>query len=435
MISSQQRYRRDIRRLSLAGACIALALVGGLGGWAAMAEISGAVISTGRIVVKSDVKKVQHLSGGVVGKILVKEGDTVREGQPLVRLDDTVTRANLGVVTSMLDELLARQSRLQSERDDRVGITFVPELVERSGIPAVGKTLANEERLFELRRTAREGNKAGLSERILQLRQEISGLEAQVVSKRKEQDFINDELESTRQLWEKQLVQKSRLLALEREAVRVAGLTAELTSRIAETRGRIAEIDLQVLQIDRDFNSEVAQELREVDGKISELIERRVGAEDQLKRIEIVSPAAGSVYQLAVHTVGGVIGAGDVLMTILPGNEELEVEAMVQPTDVDQLHVGALTRLRLSAFNQRTTPELEARLDWISPDVSINERTGESRYEIRVSINSGELSHLDGMRIMPGMPVEVFIKTSDRNAASLLLKPLSDQLYRAFRED
>jgi HlyD family secretion protein len=424
-----------MRRLILAGLAVAIVLVGGLGSWAALAEISGAVIAAGRVAVVSEVKKVQHPTGGVVDQLLVREGEVVREGQPLIRLDDTVTRANLGVITAMLDELLARQSRLRSERDGREEIAFAPELVARKDEAAVGQIIASEERLFMLRRTARTGNKAGLSERIAQLRQEILGLEEQVVSKRKELEFVAAELDATRELWEKKLVQRSRLVAVEREAVRIAGLSSELTSQIAQTRGRIAEIELQILQIERDFNSEVARELREVDGKISELNERRIAAEDQLKRVEIVAPVAGSVYQLAVHTLGGVIGPGEVLMSIVPANEELNVKAAIRPTDIDQLHVGAPARIRLSAYSQRTTPELNARLAWISPDVSVDEKTGETYYEVRVTIEKGEAARLEGIRIIPGMPVEVFLKTSDRNVASLLLKPLTDQLYRSFRED
>lgn len=429
------RYRREIRRLALVGTAVTLLLVGGLGGWSSLAEVSGAVIATGRIDVVSEVKRVQHPTGGVVGTILVREGSEVDKGQTLIRLDDTVTRAELGAISSSLDQLLARQARLECERDGKPALQFPSALLDRSSDPAIAQILASEEKLFLLRAREREGTKASLAVRAAQVREEAQGLEEQIASKGKEQGLITAELEVTRGLWEKQLVQRTRLLNIEREDVRITGLLSELTSRLAQTRAQMEEIELQIGQVDRQLASEGAQELRDVEAKISELTERRIAAQDQLNRIDIVAPAKGMVHQLAVHTVGGVIAPGETLMNIVPTNDELEINAAVQPADIDQLHLAAPARIRFSAFNQRTTPELEAHLTWISPDVSTNEKTGQSYYEIRVRIPKDQMARLGELQIIPGMPAEVFVKTSDRTVISLLLKPVTDQIHRSFRQD
>jgi HlyD family secretion protein len=429
------KYHVSMRRYLLCGTVVTIALVFGVGGWAATSDISGAVIATGHLVVLSEIKKVQHPTGGVIGQILVKEGQMVHAGEPLLRLDATVTQSNLAMVIKRLDELAARQARLRSERDGLSTIEFPQGLLARAGNAEVQAIIESERRLFDLRRIARDGNVARFKERIDQYEQLIVGLTAQGEAKLKESALIAQELAAARQLWEKKLIQLARLNALEREAVNLEGTRAELVSRIAETKGRIAETELQILQLDRDLNSEVANELREIDARIGEFVERKIAAQDQMQRIELIAPASGAVHQLEVHTVGGVIAPGEVLMLIVPTDDELEVEAKIRPTDVDQLHPHAEAMLRFSAFNQRTTPELKGTLQSVSADVSIEERTGVSYYKARVTIDRKELSHLGTLKLIPGMPAEVFVKTSDRSAMSLLFKPLTDQFYRAFRED
>jgi HlyD family secretion protein len=277
-----------VRRHILGGTVGAAALVCGVGGWAATAEFSGAVITSGFLVVESDVKKVQHPTGGVVGELLVKEGDQVAAGDVLVRLDETVARANLAIITKALDESAARRARLEAERD---GATAV--------------VVAGERKLFETRHLAREGQKSQLSERIGQLEEQIQGLDEQIAAKTRELELINQELGGVRELWQKKLVPIQRVMVLERELVPIQGERGTLVSSVAQCKGKITETRLQLLQIDQDLRTEVSRELAEIRGKVSELVERKISAEDLLRRVDIRAPQDGTVHQLAVHTVGG----------------------------------------------------------------------------------------------------------------------------------
>ncbi len=426
---------KSIRSYLLTGTAVAVLLVFGIGGWAATAELSGAVIAPGTVVVTSDVKKVQHPTGGVVGEIMIKEGQHVKAGAPLLRLDDTVTRANLSVIEKSLNELLARQARLKAERDGLADITFPGDLEGRAGDPAIASLMDSERGLFDFRRVARNGNKSSIEERIAQFAEEVVGIEAQIDSKTAESALIEQELDAARDLWKKKLMPLARLTALERDATRIKGERGQLVSAKAQTAGRIAEARLSILQIDRDLNSEVAMELRDIDGKLGELREREVAARDQLMRIELYAPQEGTIHQLVVHTVGGVVSPGEVLMLVVPTNDSLEIEAMVSPADVDQLRVGSEALLRMSAFNQRTTPELFGKLSRIAADITIDERSGAHFYKVRVNISPSELARLGGLSLVPGMPVEVFVKTEDRKVISLITKPFTDQLHRAFRQN
>src|SRR5215467_14440955 len=315
--------RRSMRRHLVAAAVVVLVLVLGVGGWGATAVISGAVVASGSLVVDTNVKKVQHPTGGIVGELRVRDGDHVHAGDIVVRLDETVTRANLAIVTKSLDELMARKARLESERDGWDTIIFPAQLVAGASDPDRAAAMDSERKLFNLRKTARSGQKAQLQERVAQLGEEITGLAAQQNSKAKEIALVERELAGVRDLWNKNLVQLNRLTALEREAARLDGERGQLIAAAAQAKGKIAETTLQILQIDQDIASDVAKELREVDGKIGEFVERKVAAEDQLKRTDIRAPQDGTVFQLAVHTVGGVITAGDPIMLIVPSGQPL----------------------------------------------------------------------------------------------------------------
>jgi HlyD family secretion protein len=426
--------RKSVRRHVIAGLIIVLLLAGGVGGWAATSEIKGAVIAQGSIVVDSNVKKVQHPSGGVVGELRVRDGDRVHAGDIVVRLDDTVTRANLAIVTKGLDELLARKARLSAERDGAETITFPPELTSRANDPEVAAAMASETKLFGLRRTARDGQKDQLRQQIAQLGEEIKGLGAQQVSKTKEIDLVHRELDGVQELFAKNLVQLTRLTALQREAARLEGERGQLLSSIAQSRGKIAETELKIIQVDQDMSSDVGKELREVDAKIGEYVERKVTAEDQLKRIDIRAPQDGTVFQSTVHTVGGVITAGDAIMMIVPEADNLAVEAKVNPQDIDQLQIGQPALLRFTNFNQRTTPEIYGSVSRISADTSTDQRTGANYYTVRIGLSPEEIARLGDVKLVPGMPVEVFAQTANRTVLSFLAKPLLDQVKRAFRE-
>jgi len=426
--------RRSMRRHLVSAIVVTSILIVGVAGWGATAVISGAVIASGSLVVDSNVKKVQHLTGGIVGELRVRDGDRVRAGDIVVRLDETVTRANLAIITKGLDELMARKARLESERDGLDTIVFPAQLLAGAGDPDRAAAMDSERKLFNLRRTARNGQKAQLQERIAQLQEEIVGLTAQQTSKIREIALIERELAGVRELWKQNLVQLTRLTALEREAARLDGEHGQLIAAAAQARGKIAETSLQILQIDQDIASDVAKELREVDGKIGEFIERKVAAEDQLKRIDIRAPQDGTVFQLAVHTVGGVITAGDPIMLIVPEADNLSVEVRVNPQDIDRLQPNQKAILRFTAFNVRTTPEIEGTVTRISADTSTDQRTGQSYYTIRIAMAADQLERLGDVKLLPGMPVEAFVQTGDRTMFSYLMKPLHDQFVRAFRE-
>jgi HlyD family secretion protein len=432
--SKTQGARSSIRLHLIVGLTVVVLLAGGLGGWAATAEISGALIAPGSIVVESSVKKVQHPTGGVIGELRAHDGDLVKAGDVVVRLDDTVTKANLAIVTKNLDALWARAARLEAEQRGADKIVFPAMLLDRANDPDVKNLMASETKLFEVRTTGRTGQKAQLHERITQLNEEIGGLNAQEQAKDQEIALVEKELVGVRSLYDQHLVQLTRLTTLERDGARLAGERAQYIASKAQAKGKITETELQIIQVDKDMVSDVSKDLRDANDKIGEYIERKVTAEDQLRRVDIRAPQDGMVEQSTVHTVGGVITAGDAIMMIVPQADDLQVEAKVNPQDIDKLQIGEKTLLRLSAFNQRTTPELNGVITRVSPDVTTDQRTGQSYYTIRVSMPPAEVARLGEVKLIPGMPVEAFVQTGNRTMLSYLIKPMHDQLMRAFRE-
>jgi HlyD family secretion protein len=426
--------QKSVARHLLFGVSALVLIAGGFGVWGAMAELSGAVIASGTLVVDSNVKKVQHPTGGVIGELRVNEGDHVKAGEVVVRLDETQTRANLAVLLNAINELLAREARLDAERTGANEISFPDELLAQRSDAAVGKVLEGEQKHFELRRDARNGQKQQLHERSAQLSEQIGGLNTQITAKDAEIELVIKELSGIRQLFEKQLVPISKLTALEREAARLGGEKGQLVAAVAEAKGKIAEVQQQIIQIDQDMRSQGAQELAEVRAKLSELAERKIAAEDLLRRVDIRSPQTGTVHELAVHTIGGTVAPGEAIMLIVPDDDLLTVEAKVSPTDIAQLHLDQLAQLRFSAFNSRVTPVLNGHVTRVAPDITEDQHSGHSYYVVRVGINSGELEKLKGLKVVPGMPVEVFVQTEPRSMISYLLKPLRDQAERAFRE-
>ena len=426
----------SIQRYMIVGIAIVGFVTFGIGGWAATSELTGAVIGQGVLVVDSSVKKVQHPTGGVVGELRVREGDRVKAGDILVRLDETQTLANATIITKSFDELLARQARLESERDNADQIVFPKLLLERARDTdsEAARAIAAERSLFDLRRQARGGQKAQLKERSAQLQEEIKGYIGQAEAKQKEVDFIHQELEGVRTLWQKNLVPMNRLTALERDTARLEGEHSQLSGMIAQAKGKIAEIGLQVIQVDQDLRTEVGKDLIEARSKISETAERKTAAVDQLNRIDIRAPQSGRVHQLTVHTVGGVISPGEQIMLIVPDADALAVEVKIAPRDVDQVYVGQTASMRFAAFDQKTTPGIEGEVSMVSADLTQDQRTGTSYYTVRVLLKPEELARLGNAKLVAGMPVDVFIKTPGRTALSYLIKPLRDQAERAFKE-
>ena len=427
-----------VRRLELAGYCAIALLFGGVGVWASTAHIAGAVIAPGSLVVRSNVKKVQHPTGGVVAEIDVHDGDVVKAGQTVIRLDDTVAKATVGVVQVQLDELEARLARLMAERDDADHITFPAALLVRAADPQIANTIAGERKLFDSRRVAKIGQRSQLEQRVVQSNQEIRGLEAQQAAKEQEISLIETELTGVNELWDKNLVAITRLMQLRRDRARLSGERGQYVAEIARARGKINETELQIIQLDKDFTTDVLKDLRDAQGKIAELTERLVAAQDQLKRVDIVAPQDGVVDQMTVHTVGGVIEKGEVLMQIVPRGDELIVEAKVEPRDIDQVKLGADALVRIQAGEERVNPDMTGKVILVSADLSHDKAAAglaeRSYYMIRVSLPPDELARLNGLKLLPGMQAEVFVQTYARTPLQYIIKPLRDQMTRVFRE-
>ena len=421
---------RAIRRLTMLALAGIILLVGVLGGLAATINLSGAVIAAGTLVVDSYPKPVQHQRGGTVAALFVKNGDRVDAGEVLIRLDDTQMRANFAIVSRRLFELSARIARLTAERDGREAIAFP---APPAGADA--SVMEEERKLFADRRSSRKGREAQLDERIRQLGMQAEGLTAQQQGKRKAIAIIEKELSSLRPLAEQGVIPGTRVYALEREAADLEGELGSLVASSAEIKGKIAETELQIIQIGDDHRSEVSDELRRAQAETGEYSERLVAAEDQLRQTDIRSPQAGIVHQLAVHAAGAVVTPGEPVMRIVPDRDALTPELRLSPRDRDQVSLGQDVELRFSAFNQPTTPALTGQVMSVAADLTKDERTGENYYSIRVHVPSAEWSRLGKLMPAAGMPVEAFIRTSEHTVLAYLAKPFADQMARAFREE
>ena len=410
-----------------------IALVLG-GGWLTFVPIAGAVVVPGSLVVQSNVKQIQHPTGGVVAEIKAQNGARVEAGDLLVRLDATQAKANLQVVTKQLDEMRARMARLTAERDGKPEIQFPAELLTRASEDDVVSLLASEEQLFTARATTRQSQKDLLTSQIAQLTQQISGLDAQVESKAKELELIHGELAGVQDLYDKRLVPLTRLTSLQRDAARIDGERGQLVSSIAETKGKIDQSKLQIVRIDQDFRAEVVKDLNEAQGKEAELVERGIAARDQLDRIEIRAPTSGTVNQLSIHTIGGVIKAGETIMQIVPDTDDLQIEAQVDPKDIDHVRTGQTAFVKLTAFNQRTTPQLKGSVTYVSADTGHDQQSNKPFYTVRIVLPEEERRRLSGQQLVPGMPSEVSMQTGSRTMLSYLFEPITDQLRRAFVE-
>jgi HlyD family secretion protein len=420
----EEQVNRSLRRHVIVGLATVAFLFIGVGGWASTTDIAGAVIATGQLVVETSVKKVQHPTGGVVGEIFVREGDHVKAGDVLVRLDETQTRAELEIILRDLDENAARRARMEAELSGEE-VIFPAGLISHIEDSKVAHLVETETQLFVVRRAAREGQRATL-------REQIKGLREQVVGKDKELAWIRRELDGVNELWKKNLVQFTKVVQLERDAAKIEGERGALAASIAQS-------ELKILQVDEDMRQDVGKDMADIRARSTELAEKRVAAEDKLNRIDIRAPQDGVVHQLNIHTIGGVIAppsvAAEPIMVIVPEADNLVVEAKVRPQDVDKLHVGQSATLRFTAFNQRTTPELNGVLSMVSPDVAMDhERPEQPYYTIRIKVSDDEIARLGAVKLVPGMPVEAFVKTDERTVLSYLIKPMHDQIARAFRE-
>jgi len=425
----------SLRRYVIIGVLTCVLLVGGVGGWAATAKLASAVIAAGEVVVASNVKSVQHPEGGVVGEIFVEDGDMVERGDVLIRLDETVVAANRALVDGQIVALEARLARLFAERDNAGRLIPPDELERRLDEPTVAEAVASERRMFQARRDTMKGQVDRLEERRKQLEQQIEGLESQRDAKAGEIELIDEELEVLGGLYERGRTTRDKIVNLKRTRMRLEGERGDLVSQIAMARGRIAETELEILQIAVDQREKTFAEITKLRPEVANLKERRVAADFQLDQMEIRAPATGRVFELAVHTVGGVVKPGDTIMQIVPDSDALLIEARLAPTDVDQVAVGQGARVVLSAFDVKKTPQLTGRVTFVSAEASEDQRSGLPYYTVRIALDDGEEEKLpDDLALLPGMPAEVFISTGDQTVVTYLMRPLTEQLRRAWRE-
>ncbi len=426
--------RKSMRRYQWAGFAGIIVIMGSVVGWSVLTELRGAVIAPGTMVVDGNTKRVQHRDGGIVADIKVRDGDLVKAGDLLIRLDPTDTRAELGIIDTIRIEWVAKAARLRAQRDGKDELVFDEDLEARRDQPMIRKMLSGQERLFASQTASLKGRTKQLRERISQLHQEIKGVEAQLRAKENQKKLIKKELTAMQDLLSQGLVQVTRVLGLEREQERLAGETGQHQAEIARARGQIGEVEIQILQLQDDALTTTLTELREAESKVAEFDERRIAVSAKLKRIEIRSPRNGFVHQLAVHTIGGVIAPGDAVMMIVPEEDPLVVEANVRPQDIDQVFMGQEAIMRFPNAVSTVTPQILGRVSLVSADLKQPEPSQPPFYTIRLKLDDKERAKLNGLELKAGMPAEAYMQTNGRSPLSYLLKPFRDQLNHAFRE-
>ncbi|ARU02222.1 HlyD family type I secretion periplasmic adaptor subunit [Yoonia vestfoldensis] len=423
-----------VRRYMIIGTAALAVLVGGLGTWSVLAQINGAVITSGQIEVDRNRQIVQHPFGGVVADILVAEGDSVARGDLLIRLDPTDLQSELAIVEGQYFEILARRARLTAERDDASALVFDPVLRD-AGTPAAAELMQGQERLFAARLETSLQSTHQLTQQRAQIASQITGITAQQTALQTQQRLIARELADQQSLLDRGLSQASRVLALQREAASLLGRLGELTAQAAQAAERMTEIEIQILGLSSFRREEAITRLRDLQFSQLELAERRQMLLRQRDQRDIRAPVAGIVYGMQVFAPRSVIRPADPVLFLIPQDRPLVIAAQVQTTDIDQVFVGQDVTLRFSAFDQRRTPELAGRVTLLSADAFQDQATGQSFYRAEVQLNDGELQRLPAdLALLPGMPVEAFLRTGDRSPMDYLIKPLADYFARAFRD-
>ncbi|MEM7300392.1 MAG: HlyD family type I secretion periplasmic adaptor subunit [Pseudomonadota bacterium] len=424
---------KTIRRYAWSALGFLLFACGGAVGASMYLEIDGAVVAPGVLVVESNIKSVQHPFGGIVSELHVRDGDKVEAGTVIIRLDDTELRAALAEVRANISSHEAKLARLIAERDKLAEPIYSATSSATENLPGFSRAVEGELTLFETRRQTLVGTKKQLEERKIQLKNETQGLQLQLSAQRAQIELAKDELKDLDQLLEKGLVQRNRVTILRREVKRLEGIIGQIVSGIAQSKGQVSEIDLRILQLDYTLANEVAREIRETETPLEVYKQREKSAVDRMKRVEIRAPVAGFVHNLKMHTVGGVVLPGDVIMSIVPEKERLLIEARISPTDIDQVTEGTDARVRFTAFQQTTTPEFKGKLKVLGRDLTVLS-DGSSHYIGRVTVEADELDKLGGRELVAGMPADIYLLVGRRTIASYLVKPLTDMLYRSLRE-
>lgn len=405
----------------------------GVGGWGATAQLSGAVVAPGRLVVDTNVKRVQHPTGGVVGEIRVRNGDRVAAGDILLTIDDGQVRAASAINTKKIVQLESEKARLLAERDGSKSMAVPAALDLRDA--DTRRAFNDEQRLLEARRKSWASQKARLGERIVQIRKEVEAIVAQRTAKEKEIELIRQELKLVDDLHKRQLTNIVRLIGMKREIARFEGEKGALDAQVARAESSIAEIELQIVELDQRIYADVEKQVREINSQLAEHSERKSAIDEQVRRTEVKSPVSGIVHELAIHTVGGVVRPGETIVSIVPEREVLSVEVRIAPRDIDQVGIGQRALLRFSSLSKEQTPEIPGIVSQVGADLSREAATGREYFVARIEVDQLEVSRATTLKLSPGMPVDGFIETEKRTALSYLVKPIADHFAKAFRED
>lgn len=424
-----------MRELVLAGTALIGIFVIGAGTWAAFAPLESAAIASGTVAPASHRKTVQHLEGGIIGEILVRDGDEVKAGQTLIQLDDTKARTTLAALTGQLWDARAREARLFAERDGAGTIDFPADLVAERSDPTMAAALSGQQKIFETRRSLLDSKSAAIRERISEVHEEIAGYQAELDALEKRGALLQEEIAGIEELVSKGLERRSRLLQLRRDLAEMEGRSGDMGAQIAKAKQTIAEAEVDIISLQNDRQKEVADDLRDTQKKLHELQEQAQAATDVLARTQVKSPENGIVTDLRVHTPGGVIAAGEALLDLVPDADRLVVEAEVRPEDIDRVHAGLSAQVRLLPYKQRRTPPLDATVIYVAADRVIDKRTNQPYFAAKLRVDEKELAALgDEVKMVPGMPSQVMIQTGETTVAAYALSPIFDSFHRAFTE-
>ena len=426
---------RPIRHL---GYLIVILVFVFFGGWSFLAPLGSAALAPGSVTVEVYRKTVQHLEGGIVKAIHVRDGDTISKGQVLIELEDTSSRAQLETLRGQLYSALAREARLIAERDGKSTVSYPASLTNAGATDArAQEDIRVQDQSFSVRKRSRAGEIGILKEQRQQLQAKIEGIKAQRISRSNLSDSLNKELLDFRAMLKEGYVEKQKVSELERRLAQSEGDRGDFIANISSAQTQISEIELKILQIDKDFQREVIEELSKVQSELSELHEKTQWLDDTVTRTVINAPESGMVLGLTVHTLGAVIPPGGRLLDIVPQQEKLIIEAQVSPSDIDKVHSGQSCEIRFSAFKAAKTPKVSGRLTTLSADRLTDEQNKIGYYLARVEVDKDGLEELRlrGLILLPGMPAEVLINTGDRTFFQYMIQPLSNIFARSLIED
>ncbi|MCF1460205.1 HlyD family type I secretion periplasmic adaptor subunit [Agrobacterium vitis] len=433
--STPERHVWQARGHTALGYGALAVLVLGLGAWSTLTTIQGAVVGSGTVEVETNRQVVQHQAGGIVQDLLVKEGDVVQPGQVLLRMDEKLDQSELTIIENQLFSLLGNAGRLTAEQDGKSEISFDPELVERAKTDShVREIIEGQRNLLQARQENRDKQVGQLQERKHQTAQQIEGLNAKLNALRQQRQLISEELAVQQKLLRDGLTQTSKVMTLQRSEVEADGEIASSMASIAESRAKIAEIEIAILNVSGELREQSITDLRNAEAQIAELRQKRVSSLETLGRTEVTAPTGGVVFGLTVHALRTVVKAAEPILYIIPQNVGLVITTNLPPNEIDQVHVGQKADLVFAAFDRRQTPDIHGTVIEVSADVFNDEKTGNSFYKAKIRPDEQEIARLGDVQVLPGMPVETFIQTTERSPFTYLTKPLASYFNKAFRE-